>query len=1623
MKNAFKRTLAILLTVVMLMSIAPISVFAKGDEAVSKAETDAQFADDTGMGKIINNLTPTDGGATNTNYVISDVVVKANVATVKLTVASACKLVVAIYDEETQQMLAYGMTDVAATEGTNDSEVSVAINKSDMPSYYLVKAFLVDDNYAALTGSYSYFEYTEMYERFMETTPEDFDQDRVVSLSENNGDEQQDFGALNKDVVKSDIKDGSMSISYNAETAIYTFLNATDDVKSLKVGDVYFCQLSDEFDDFILLKVKSINVSGSTVKISEDIDISLEDAFDYVRIDEEADFSDISNDDVELGNCVDFADAPETQSVADGEILTTQSDEEYGDEQSEKTLYSNSFEISYPKEASDDESAWSKGIKMSGTIGYSLKAAVRLHWDVRLGPDYYEFKTEIKNTLDLTFNVTGTIKLNTDKVCWNIAGDKGIPISVFRLYIKVYPIVEVSASIDILRVNIISVTSTNVNSSDGYNKDSKVVKSVKDSKVAESEISVKVGIGVEFEFGRKVGKKDNNGKEKIIAAVSASVEGYFSITLTPFNLIHTMLNVHHECVYCATGTLNGTVEGSLELKIKLFKIVDFTPELAKIGKTWTLGTAYFSISSKGIKFGMGDCPYIQKGVSVIIKDNVTDGNPLKDVSVSAATGFCCADNDNKYDDHKILTGDDGTVKFYFSVGNHTLTAEYNGQTVSKDVNITEIDKEITIYLDISSVDSPNDETGSNDSVFTGTEATGTVINFGSYPQSKVTDSATISALDGVTKNWKSYNYYSGTGNEADGNMTSSDYMKYADIKLGGNKYRAVTFNEYRPKYTGYTSSASNSYQDENEYYTNNVYYFKYDPLKWRVLDASKGLIVCDSAIDSQPYNNYVLYINGYWGDSNKNYYASNWEYSSLRAWLNNEFYNTAFSEMQQDRIKELTRENKSTYDSEDDSNPTSDKITLLSYVDVLNKNYGFNSSSTVYDTARQRKGTDYAKCQGLYVYNDNSWWRLRSPYGFHRTAGVNSDGQEGSNGFNYYVYFTSGGIVPALNLSVSSSASDGTGSNDSVFTGTEATGTIINFGSYPQSRVNDTVTINNLDGVTKNWKSYNYYSGTGDTDDGNMEPSDFMLYADFKYNGDKYRAVTFSEYRPNKTGYTLSAGDSEQDDNGFYLNNVYYFKYEPLKWRILDASEGLIMCENIIDSQAYNNFIYYDGYSYYNSMDCKNYISNWETSSLRKWLSEDFYYTAFSKSQQSRILTSHNENKSTYLSDFDGTETDDKVFLLSYWEVLNPKYGFDSWVFANDKARMLQGTDYAKCQGLYVCKDVDLLNNSWLRLRSPGDSSFATEVSHDGWVNYVYDYYDTTGGIAPVLRIEKSPITTSSILSSEIAADDAVVEVTSKTIKTAQTVSAAIANGEFTLGSANDGGLYMVYGVTDYDDGFTLSADNLVYIDQSEGKDGKVTLSYKPSRTDNATVIVVGDFGSGIEARKVELKTGYTVTWNIDGNTVTQTYAPGDKLAPPTVPAKDGYDFKGWDNTVPSTMPDKDLTFTAVYEKVSERKTVKAVSIDDISLNYKKSAYLNPNITADEGAKYTVTYYSSNTKVAKVDENGKVTATKKGSGNATITCAVTDEYGNTVTDTCTVKVSLNFGQILLVYVLFGWIWY
>ncbi len=630
---------------------------------------------------------------------------------------------------------------------------------------------------------------------------------------------------------------------------------------------------------------------------------------------------------------------------------------------------------------------------------------------------------------------------------------------------------------------------------------------------------------------------------------------------------------------------------------------------------------------------------------------------------------------------------------------------------------------------------------------------GDLIQYGTYPQTNVTATVELSnAADSAT--WKSYNYYSGTGDRSDGQMKPSDCMLFADFFLDGIKYRAVKISSYRPMCTGFVSSADYSVQGDNGYVENDIYYFKYEPLQWRVLDPNTGFIMCESIIDSQPYQNAVKKtINNYFLPIGSTY-ACDYVKSSIREWLNRDFYETAFSAAQMDNIQVSTLNNDA-YSGTYDSKSTNDKIFLLSRSEVLNTSFGFSSSPSMNDYAKQAQATDYSKCQGLLTNEGNYNWWLRSPGNSGWTAcTVNYN-----NGVDYntIVNYSLIGVRPACNLF--SLNCDSTQS-DYLFSQFEKydkvkyeTGDLIEFGTYPQTQVDETAALKN---EKKTWKVLEYYV---ETDTGilaisssfsqNIKYSGYMAFSDFFCNGEKYRAVKFTHYRP--TSKALFQDYYYQEENRFYKNKVYYFKYEPLLWRVLDPDTGFIMCDKIIDSQAYHNLVYRDSNDgeYYQYGDLKKYANNYATSSIREWLNQDFYETAFTDLQKGNIeiTTLDNSSYSMDYAKFNSSETEDRLFLLSYFDVTNTQYGFLESAYSNSALRAANWTDYSSNQGLL---DGQFVNCWWLRTPDGNSSSAMTCDTPNGSAKLPCAVYQACRGVRPAchLRTLKSnPLQSESLYS------------------------------------------------------------------------------------------------------------------------------------------------------------------------------------------------------------------------------------------------------------------------------------
>lgn len=301
--------------------------------------------------------------------------------------------------------------------------------------------------------------------------------------------------------------------------------------------------------------------------------------------------------------------------------------------------------------------------------------------------------------------------------------------------------------------------------------------------------------------------------------------------------------------------------------------------------------------------------------------------------------------------------------------------------------------------------------------FTDDHTKGVTISFGTYPQSKVTDAtllATLSTASGTLPTsanrqaWTSYGYY------ISGSVSS--YMWYIDIRDETDGYRGVYFTSYRPYYTEAISSNLYSYQDDNGYTTSSVYWFKYEPITWRVLDvqSNRAFLMAYLVLDSQDYH----YSTSNRTIGGSTVYANNYKESHIRSWLNDNFYNTAFTAAEKARIQTTTVDNSvastgyspNTYVCAN----TSDKVYLLSYAEATNASYGLSTNAS-----RQLKPSAYAQSQGVYTRTSdgNSFWWLRSPY-YDKAYNARYVDPDGVVNYSNNGPLTTYGVVPALWISL-----------------------------------------------------------------------------------------------------------------------------------------------------------------------------------------------------------------------------------------------------------------------------------------------------------------------------------------------------------------------------------------------------------------------------------------------------------------------------------------------------------------------------------------------------------------------------------------------------------------------------
>ena len=185
-------------------------------------------------------------------------------------------------------------------------------------------------------------------------------------------------------------------------------------------------------------------------------------------------------------------------------------------------------------------------------------------------------------------------------------------------------------------------------------------------------------------------------------------------------------------------------------------------------------------------------------------------------------------------------------------------------------------------------------------------------------------------------------------------------------------------------------------------------------------------------------------------------------------------------------------------------------------------------------------------------------------------------------------------------------------------------------------------------------------------------------------------------------------------------------KKEPIEWIVLDrqSDKTLLLSKYIIDCKCYND-------------EFKDVT--WENCTLRNWLNNDFYNSAFSSSEQNKILTTNiiNSGNSAY-GTIGGNNTNDKIFCLSIDEV--KKYFNQNDMSSFNKRLATKGTNYAKnVYPLFVIDSNEWYGgNSAFLLRSPGFyQDRAAGVGNDGSLNGGGISVDTHMlGVRPALWIE-----------------------------------------------------------------------------------------------------------------------------------------------------------------------------------------------------------------------------------------------------------------------------------------------
>lgn len=173
---------------------------------------------------------------------------------------------------------------------------------------------------------------------------------------------------------------------------------------------------------------------------------------------------------------------------------------------------------------------------------------------------------------------------------------------------------------------------------------------------------------------------------------------------------------------------------------------------------------------------------------------------------------------------------------------------------------------------------------------------------------------------------------------------------------------------------------------------------------------------------------------------------------------------------------------------------------------------------------------------------------------------------------------------------------------------------------------------------------------------------------------------------------------------------------QPIKWRVLSSTAQDVLAVSM------------RGLDYLPYSDSAQ-GQTWRYSALRRWLNGEFLQEAFSDTERLCLADAHLVTAPNPQFKTPGSDTWDKVFVLSADEA--QRY------FRDDADRVCQATDYANQLSDWQYPD----QTNWWWLRSPGRSlRHAAVVSQEGSIDYLsYNETANKGMVRPAVRLKRLP--------------------------------------------------------------------------------------------------------------------------------------------------------------------------------------------------------------------------------------------------------------------------------------------